>query len=204
MLKIKPEQVKPLAKLMGTRLGEEFAEPWAIAVKNSKVAAEKMQEIETLTKAGKYEEAAKLKNAVYEPVRDKFWAEIYKSKKIRDLRKAGKTKEVGPHEALVEKIEAAGLKFEGGAPYLPMRDESGEIMIDRKKRERRHTVSLEHVERKSDVPLLAQDADNLVLSFNYENSQVLEAIKSVEERHKKHRGKPAEWAAGRNQRSPVE
>jgi hypothetical protein len=40
-------------------------------------------------------------------------------------------------------------------------------------------ITLEHSERKTDAPRKAQDADNLLFSFRYENTVLLEHIRRI-------------------------
>jgi hypothetical protein len=71
-------------------------------------------------------------------------------------------------------VEAAGLTFEDGkAPYLrvPDPDHPGKFI--------EMQITLEHFERKTDAPLKAQDADNLLFSFRYENTVLLEHIRRI-------------------------
>lgn len=108
------------------------------------------------TAEGLRESARDLKGKAYDPVRKNFWEEVYKDKNMR------------------AQIEAAGLKFEEGkAPYLEVPDPKnpGQVI--------KMDVTLEHAERKTDVPSRAQDPDNLLFTFRHENTDLLERIREI-------------------------
>ena len=89
-------------------------------------------------------------------MRGEFWKEVYADEKMR------------------KRITDAGLTFEDGkAPYLQVPDPEhpGQFI--------QMQVTLEHFQRKTDVPLRAQDASNLLFSFRYENTVILEHIRRI-------------------------
>ena len=167
---VEPEQMDHLVDMMGKKLSKNFGKAWAEAVKNAPVAKEALEKIRIREKLAAVEdakgnskkaqqyrdEASKLGKDAYNPVRDEFWKAVYANKDMR------------------AQIEAAGLSFEDGkAPYLRVPDPAkpGKFL--------EMQVTLEHAERKTDVPSRAQDPDNLLFSFRYENTVLLEHIRRI-------------------------
>jgi hypothetical protein len=167
---LEPEQMDHLVDMMGKKLSKNFGKAWAEAVKNAPVAKEALERIRTREKLAAVEEskgnskkaqqyrdeASKLGKEAYDPVRGEFWKAVYANKDMR------------------AEIEAAGLTFdEGKAPYLLVPDPAkpGKFI--------EMQVTLEHAARKSDVPSRAQDPDNLLFSFRYENTVLLEHIRRI-------------------------
>lgn len=163
-------QLEVLTELMGKRVSREFGEAWKRAVATSEPASEALQKIrvrESLAAAAEHagdvkraealrKQASKLGKDAYDPVRSEFW------------------KQVHADPALRARIEAAGLTFKDGkAPFLRAPDPArpGKFI--------EMQVTLEHFQRKSDVPSRAQDADNLLFSFRYENTVILEHIRRI-------------------------
>ena len=168
-----PEQVGKLAGMMGRSVSKEFGSAWEAALKNSKPAQKAMDEINLKTKLAEVDEragdkvhaaalrkeASKLAKDAYDPVRGEFWNLVFSDDRFADLKK---------------KIVDAGLTFkDGNAPYLevPDPDHPGKTV--------ELQVTLEHFDRKTDVPMRAQDAGNLEFSFRYENTRILEAIRRI-------------------------
>jgi hypothetical protein len=169
-LGLKTEQMEALTEVMGKRVSKEFGAAWKSAAAKSQPAADALKKIrvhENLAAAAERagdtkraqkqrELASKLAKEAYDPVRGEFWTEVYANKKLR------------------AQIEATGLTFEEGkAPYLkaPDPDKPGKFV--------EMQVTLEHFDRKTDVPLKAQDADNLLFSFRYENTVLLEHTRRI-------------------------
>ncbi|WP_233151816.1 DUF4781 domain-containing protein, partial [Pelomonas sp. KK5] len=167
---LESEQMDHLVDMMGKKLSKNFGKAWSEAVKNAPVAKEALEKIRireklalveeakgNTKKAQQYrEEASKLGKEAYDPVRGEFWKAVYANKDMRG------------------QIEAAGLTFEEGkAPFLRVPDPAkpGKFI--------EMQVTLEHAERKTDVPSRAQDPDNLLFSFRYENTVILEHVRRI-------------------------
>lgn len=169
-LGLETDQMEALTEVMGKRLSKDFGAAWKRATDKSPAAKEALDEIRALEKLAAVAEhgkdlkraealrkkAGKLGKEAYDPVRGEFWKEVYADEKMR------------------AQIEAAGLTFEAGkAPYLRVPDPNDpNKTLDLQ-------ITLEHFQRKSDVPLKAQDADNLLFSFRYENTVILEHIRRI-------------------------
>lgn len=170
MLGLKDTQMEGLTNVMGKRLSKDFGAAWKDAIDKSPPAAEALNKIkvrENLAAAAERagdtkraeslrKQASKLGEKAYDPVREKFWKAVFANTEMRD------------------QITGAGLTFkDGNAPYLqvPDPDHPGKFI--------EMQVTLEHAERKTDAPLRAQDADNLLFSFRYENTALLEHIRRI-------------------------
>jgi hypothetical protein len=168
-----PEQVGKLVGMMGRPLSKDFGPAWEAALAKSKPAQGVMDEITLKTKLAKAaeldgnkplaeklrKEASKLAKDAYDPVRSEFWKMVFSDSRFARLK---------------QQILEAGLTFnEGNAPYLevPDPDHPGKTVPMQ--------VTLEHFDRKTDVPMRAQDPTNLEFSFRYENTRLLEAIRRI-------------------------
>lgn len=169
----KPEEVGKLVGMMGRPLSKDFGPAWEAALAESKPAQQVMDEITLKTKLAKAaeidgnkplaeklrKEASKLAKDAYDPVRGEFWKLVYNDNRFAKLK---------------QQILDAGLTFkDGNAPYLevPDPDNPGKTV--------QMQVTLEHFDRKTDVPMRAQDASNLEFSFRYENTVLLEHIRRI-------------------------
>ena len=168
-LGLPPEQVANMIDTMGDPVTSYCQSAWDRALARSEVAQDAIKEAKLKSNLadiaesqGRSADAKKLRKEAkaagkkaYEPVQAKFWGEVYADEKLK------------------KRFLDAGFKIEGTkAPYLELPDGT------------RQSISLEHLDRKSDVPGRAQDASNLFFSFGYENSVVLEHIRRIERRYK--------------------
>lgn len=170
-LKITMDQLKALTRdFTGKALGKDWGKVWAQAVANSPKAAAALKEIRRLTYLADsqvakkpdvaselYADAAALGKHAYNDVRKEFWNIVTSD------------------PALVKRLKADyGLTVEPGvAPYLEFPDPMNP------KSTLKLRLQLEHFDRKTDVPLRAQDPNNLLFSFGFENTQMLEAIRDI-------------------------
>lgn len=167
----KPEEVGKLVGMMGRPLGKEVGLAWEAALANSKQAQEAMDKSTLRTKlagaaerggrtdhaAAMRKQAGKLNEEASDLVGGEFWKLVYGDKRFAKLK---------------QQILDAGLTFqEGKAPYLeaPDPDNPGKTV--------KVQVTLKHPAGKTGVPVRAQDAESLELSFRSENAAVLEHIR---------------------------
>lgn len=143
-------QAANLIDLLGEPVSKRLKSTWDQAVSQCSDVKKQMEEIERLHSLG-HKVSSKQRAAPYNAVRDKFW-ELVDANKVTEFREAG-----------LQKGERA--------PFLQIEEGSKKLS--------KHILTLEHFDRKVADPTRVIDPDNLIFSFGYENSVVLEMIRRI-------------------------